>query len=162
MGSGVLKKVREAYHWICGNYEAGDEVSHGNEGLLSSQFAKKCLNHRAAQIFLFGFSRGAYTARLVASLVCMLGVLEPKGTLDLFPQIFLLLCENRDGATRHGRERHDQLVRLLEKIRGARAQQLDARADGRLVQVLGLFETVSMEHASSRRSILVALKLICF
>ncbi|KAI9601453.1 hypothetical protein H4Q26_001272 [Puccinia striiformis f. sp. tritici PST-130] len=44
-GAGILAKIREAYAFIAQNYIPGDEV------------------------FLFGFSRGAFTARTIASLI---------------------------------------------------------------------------------------------
>ena len=95
------------------------------------------------QIYLFGFSRGAHVARLVASLISLLGLLEPKSTLDLFPRIFYLLCENRDQASEHGRRRHDELEKMLKRIRKRREEQIAASERGFLVRTLGLFETVS-------------------
>ncbi|GAA5915959.1 uncharacterized protein JCM6883_001066 [Sporobolomyces salmoneus] len=128
-GLGVLKKVREVYYWLCGNYELGDEI------------------------FLFGFSRGAYIARLVASLICLLGILEPKSTLDLFPRIFLLLCDKRDPTTSIGRKRQEELAGFIERMQEARTKQLKASDGGFLVRTLGLFETVPPYHLFSRPSV---------
>jgi uncharacterized protein (DUF2235 family) len=50
-GSGLSEHVREAYGFLAHNYAAGDEI------------------------FLFGFSRGAYTARSVAGLISQAGLL---------------------------------------------------------------------------------------
>jgi uncharacterized protein (DUF2235 family) len=53
-GAGLTANVQEAYRWLCVNYDPGDEI------------------------FLFGFSRGAYTARSVGGMVAAVGVLDPQ------------------------------------------------------------------------------------
>lgn len=58
-GIGLAKNVRDAYTFICSNYQNGDEI------------------------FLFGFSRGAYTARSVGGLIGYAGLLG-KRDLDRF------------------------------------------------------------------------------
>jgi uncharacterized protein (DUF2235 family) len=55
MGLGLKENSREAYAFIANNYSHGDEIC------------------------LFGFSRGAYTARSVAGLIGALGVLTKDG-----------------------------------------------------------------------------------
>jgi uncharacterized protein (DUF2235 family) len=52
-GAGLSLNVREAYQWLIENYDPGD------------------------RIFLFGFSRGAYTARSLAGLIARCGLLYP-------------------------------------------------------------------------------------
>lgn len=54
LGLGLARNVREAYAFIVNNYHDGDEI------------------------FLFGFSRGAYTARCVAGLVGRIGILRKR------------------------------------------------------------------------------------
>ena len=51
-GFGLGKKVKEAYKFIADNYKDGDEI------------------------YLFGFSRGAYTARSVAGMIRKCGIIE--------------------------------------------------------------------------------------
>ncbi len=51
-GYGISKNIREAYRFIVSNYEPGDDI------------------------FLFGFSRGAYTARSIVGLINNVGVLR--------------------------------------------------------------------------------------
>jgi hypothetical protein len=51
-GFGISDNIKDAYAFIVSNYEVGDEI------------------------YLFGFSRGAYTARSIAGLVHNLGVLQ--------------------------------------------------------------------------------------
>ncbi|OCH96096.1 hypothetical protein OBBRIDRAFT_766161 [Obba rivulosa] len=63
-GGSLGDKVREAYAFIAHNYERGDEI------------------------FLFGFSRGAYTARMIAALIGEIGVLD-RQDMDHFAEIFV-------------------------------------------------------------------------
>ncbi|KAH7344138.1 hypothetical protein B0J17DRAFT_714273 [Rhizoctonia solani] len=53
-GTATGGKIRDAYNFIAQNYTAGDKI------------------------YLFGFSRGAYTARKVAGLICKLGLLNRR------------------------------------------------------------------------------------
>ncbi len=58
-GVGLSRNIRELYEWLVLNYREGD------------------------RIFLFGFSRGAFTVRCVAGLVRRCGILKRKNYLDL-------------------------------------------------------------------------------
>lgn len=51
-GLGISDNIKNGYKFICSNYTPGDEI------------------------FLFGFSRGAYTARSLAGLIYNLGIIE--------------------------------------------------------------------------------------
>ncbi len=55
VGVGLGKNIRSAYKWLCDNYRPGD------------------------RIFLFGFSRGAYTVRSLAGMIGRCGLLDPSG-----------------------------------------------------------------------------------
>lgn len=62
-GQGLDDNIRLAYEWLIENYNDGDEI------------------------FIFGFSRGAYTARSLAGLVAIDGILRagsPIGVTELF------------------------------------------------------------------------------
>jgi uncharacterized protein (DUF2235 family) len=61
-GSGMMFKVEEAYIYLMNIWEPGD------------------------QIFLFGFSRGAYTVRILAGMLHTLGLL-PRGNENLVPYV---------------------------------------------------------------------------
>ena len=75
-GFGLRRNVEEAYSYLMENYEAGD------------------------QIFLFGFSRGAYTVRALAGLIHKCGLLE-KGCQNLIPYAYTLFKNgNKDLAMR--------------------------------------------------------------
>ena len=71
-GAGLSENVIEAYNFIVMNYEPGDEI------------------------FCFGFSRGAYTARAVAGLVTDIGVIKPID-MQLFPQVYRAYQTNEEG-----------------------------------------------------------------
>jgi uncharacterized protein (DUF2235 family) len=58
-GYGIDTAVIEAYEWLIENYNAGDEI------------------------FIFGFSRGAYTARSLSGLVSRCGLLTPGAPLSI-------------------------------------------------------------------------------
>ncbi|KAF2467415.1 uncharacterized protein BDR25DRAFT_291791 [Lindgomyces ingoldianus] len=71
-GLGLAENVIEAYNFIVLNYQPGDEI------------------------FCFGFSRGAYTARAVAGLVTDIGVFEPRH-MQIFPEVYRLYKSNKTG-----------------------------------------------------------------
>ena len=55
-GNGITENILQGYRFIIGNYEPGDEL------------------------FLFGFSRGAYTVRSLSGLIRNSGILKPEYT----------------------------------------------------------------------------------
>jgi uncharacterized protein (DUF2235 family) len=70
-GAGLAENVIEAYNFIM-NFEPGDEI------------------------FCFGFSRGAYTARAVAGLVSDIGVIKPNH-MQFFPDLYRTYMMNDEG-----------------------------------------------------------------
>jgi uncharacterized protein (DUF2235 family) len=58
-GKGLSENIRLAYEWLIENYNDGDEI------------------------FIFGFSRGAYTARSLAGLITKLGILKPGSPIGV-------------------------------------------------------------------------------
>lgn len=62
-GKGVSKNVVQAYEWLIDHYNDGDDI------------------------FIFGFSRGAYTARSLAGFITKYGLLKPGAPLSV-PQMF--------------------------------------------------------------------------
>ncbi len=69
-GKGVRENVRDAYLYICLNWSEGDEI------------------------YLFGFSRGAYTARALAALICEFGLLTKHG-VDVWADLYNHYCNNK-------------------------------------------------------------------
>lgn len=62
-GEGLSDNIRQAYQWLIEQYDDGDEI------------------------YLFGFSRGAFTARSLAGLIASCGLLRP-GTAVSMPSLF--------------------------------------------------------------------------
>ncbi|KAI9793627.1 MAG: hypothetical protein M1833_000713 [Piccolia ochrophora] len=60
LGDGLSENVREAYDFLATNYTIGDEI------------------------FLLGFSRGAFTARSIAGLIGSIGLLTKTGMRDFY------------------------------------------------------------------------------
>lgn len=59
-GAGLSENIREAYGFITNNYQPGDEI------------------------FLIGFSRGAFTARSIAGLIDCVGLLNRTGMMNFY------------------------------------------------------------------------------
>ncbi|MDH7794063.1 MULTISPECIES: DUF2235 domain-containing protein [unclassified Beijerinckia] len=76
-GYGLDDDVLSAYRFLCLNYESGDKI------------------------YLFGFSRGAYTVRVLAGFVNVIGLLRPD-QLNLAPYAFSAYknSSSRDGSVR--------------------------------------------------------------
>jgi uncharacterized protein (DUF2235 family) len=78
-GFGISRNVRECYRFLVANYEPGDEL------------------------YLFGFSRGAFTARSLAGLVRNSGILRPEH-VDRIPDAYRLYRARRATAKPRGIE----------------------------------------------------------
>lgn len=108
-GYGLKVDIRDIYTYIIDHYEPGD------------------------QLYIFGFSRGAYTARAVVSLLHGYGLLGP-GNDALVPYAIRLLWGAKEATTKEGR---DAYFKLAGEFRGA----LSVRDIE--VRFLGLWDTVS-------------------
>lgn len=62
-GAGLSENVRKGYKWLMENYDPGDEI------------------------YLFGFSRGAFTARSLAGVISRCGLLQPEAPIS-FTQLY--------------------------------------------------------------------------
>ena len=65
-GEGLSENIREAYAFVAHNYQEPNADNEGDE------------------IFLVGFSRGAFTARSIAGLIGCIGVLTKLGMSDFY------------------------------------------------------------------------------
>jgi uncharacterized protein (DUF2235 family) len=101
-GWGLSDNVKDAYRWIVENFEAGDAL------------------------FLFGFSRGAYTARSVAGMIRNVGVLRPE-EVGRIGSAFRLYRNREPGAHPNGEQ--------AQAFR--RAHSIESR-----IAFLGVFDTV--------------------
>jgi uncharacterized protein (DUF2235 family) len=73
-GKGIDDNIRDIYKFICWNYEPGDDI------------------------YLFGFSRGAYTARSLAGLIRKCGIIKTNN-LDLIGEAYKLYRNTQFGPT---------------------------------------------------------------
>ncbi|GAA5935097.1 T6SS phospholipase effector Tle1-like catalytic domain-containing protein [Sporobolomyces koalae] len=120
-GTGIMETVRNIYSFLSLNWESGDEI------------------------FLFGFSRGAYTVRLVASLISVIGILHPRKTMHLFPALFEALDQRSGDSPHNDLKSAESIQKLLSQYSKDKNQQdLEYAKKGQfLIKVLGIFDTVS-------------------
>jgi uncharacterized protein (DUF2235 family) len=117
-GADLFEKVAHAYTFLMDTWQPGD------------------------QVFLFGFSRGSYTARALAALLHMYGLL-PTGGQNLLPYLLRLL-KSAPRELRKSPARQSKYRALCDEFRETFAQAVPQRADRRFpVYFVGLFDTVS-------------------
>ncbi|GAA5853336.1 hypothetical protein JCM9279_003363 [Rhodotorula babjevae] len=127
LGRGMMEKVKDLYDFLCINHEDGDEI------------------------YLLGFSRGAYIVRLLACLVDLVGLLPPRSTLHLFPRIFAALDAHTGAGDADDRRAIGAIRALLAPLRAERdKQRAGAGAGGGgaggperfLIECVAAFDTV--------------------
>lgn len=92
LGIGVWQNVRDLYTFVCRNYELGD------------------------QIYGFGFSRGAFTIRLLMGLIGKCGILKADSEAKLIECVQMAYeAYHRDFLIRASRRRHMIYHRILRK-----------------------------------------------
>ncbi|MFN3190707.1 MAG: T6SS phospholipase effector Tle1-like catalytic domain-containing protein [Aureliella sp.] len=107
VGYGVRELVCEAYRFLCENYEEGDKI------------------------YLFGFSRGAYTVRATAGMINFLGLLRPE-QVSLERHAWALYAND------------DEIMSLRESYKAAhRFRKAFCRRSKPLIHFLGVWDTVS-------------------
>ncbi|SMR45805.1 unnamed protein product [Zymoseptoria tritici ST99CH_1E4] len=118
-GKGLAENVREGYAFLATNYVPGDEV------------------------YIFGFSRGAFTARSIAGLIGDVGMLSRDG-LPFFPEIFKDVRNKHD---ENYRPKHPDVPfpNKPSALDSAYAKELQRRGLTRLgvrIKVVGVWDTV--------------------
>jgi len=103
-GEGLKENVRDAYLFLCVNWSKGDEI------------------------YLFGFSRGAYTARVLSNLICDFGLLTKEGT-DSWSDLYENYCRNSFNVDPKFKNRFEQ-------------DYPTGRVENVSVKFLGVFDTV--------------------
>ncbi|KZT72838.1 hypothetical protein DAEQUDRAFT_685144 [Daedalea quercina L-15889] len=116
-GASLGDKVEEAYAFLAQNYRPGDEI------------------------FLFGFSRGAFTARTIASLIGDIGVLD-RTEMDHFAEIFVSLQKRAKSDNPDEVRRLDAVLAPWTGPRAPGMVRVDCATDGFSVKCIGVFETV--------------------
>ncbi|MCX4672306.1 DUF2235 domain-containing protein [Streptomyces sp. NBC_01381] len=107
-GSGLKANLAEAYTYLMHHYEPGD------------------------RIYLFGFSRGAYTARALAGLLKSVGLLRP-GSENLVPYAVAVYAKNRTFSNDDWKQLH--------AFADAFSRKVDERT-GIPVHFMGLWDSV--------------------
>ncbi|MBZ7671783.1 T6SS phospholipase effector Tle1-like catalytic domain-containing protein [Klebsiella grimontii] len=112
-GFGLDKDILNAYRFLCENYASGDKV------------------------WLFGFSRGAYTVRVLAALVNMIGLLN-KDQLNLAAYALAAYKRASSNDKPRGNEKHPSSAL-------ADAWHFSRVAGTRMIQIefIGVWDTVS-------------------
>lgn len=123
-GWGLDHNVKEAYRFLVENYDSGKRKG-----------AKQAERDR---IYIFGFSRGAYSARVLAGFIHAVGLIEPRN-LNLLDYVYR--AYKSIGEDEEEKEKAFAEVRLYERILGP---------DRPPIQMMGLFDTVASVIESGR------------
>jgi len=117
-GAGINWKVQQAYTYLLNMWEPGDKV------------------------FLFGFSRGAYTVRVLGGMLFAIGLL-PRGCENLVPYAFRLYKGVRDERKSSGGIK--KWSNLCDEFRWTFARPMFSNDQGRHfpIHFLGVWDTVS-------------------
>ena len=115
-GRGLTRNIEEAYSYLMNTYQDGDKI------------------------FLFGFSRGAYTARALAGFIHHCGLLE-KGCQNLIPYAMKLFKKtNKKKLT----DTDWQVAARFRKTYGRQITNEEGKTTSRLpIHFLGLWDSVS-------------------
>lgn len=110
LGIGLSANVQAAYDFLATNFVDGDKI------------------------YLFGFSRGAYTARSLAGLIGLVGGLLEKRDMDLFPFVYAIYRsrEHRQALASGTRADTERAIRALFS-----AKQLGGNFDRLTQAILG-------------------------
>lgn len=146
-GTGISRNIADCYEAILKHYEPGDRV------------------------FLFGFSRGAYTARCVGGVMALCGVPTHAAGGAPLPRFGKSLRRIADEAVSQvyehgsGSNRPERRAERLEKARRFREKygsQNDAGESNVVPYFIGVFDTVAALGAPRPRRVLMALGLAAF
>ncbi|KAH7103331.1 hypothetical protein BKA62DRAFT_58079 [Auriculariales sp. MPI-PUGE-AT-0066] len=111
-GDGLNENVLEAYNFLANNWSEGDEI------------------------LIFGFSRGAYTARALAGLVSQVGFID-QANLEDFPELYRMYKKNLTNTPFRQTKEFKDYVDRPSRNRGP----LD-RSGVIKIKVVGVFDTV--------------------
>ena len=119
-GWGIDRNVKEAYRFLVENYDNGKDRKDGERD----------------RVYIFGFSRGAYSARVLAGFIHAIGLIQPRNLnlLDYAYRAYKGIGENEKA------EAFEE-VRLYERI---------LVPDRIPIRMLGLFDTVASVIESGR------------
>ena len=138
IGRGITRNIADCYEFIINHYEPGD------------------------RIFLFGFSRGAYTVRCVANLLRLCGVptrtptgplpLFRKATRDIANEAVLTVFEHGAGHPRDMYEaERDELAHRFRTNYGSDHESGETKRSNVAPHFVGVFDTAAALGASGLR-----------
>lgn len=125
-GRGLEDDVLEAYGFLCRHWRTRKQVSEA-EGIDESEA-------EADRIYIFGFSRGAYAARVLAGFIHNFGLVTPEKLYMIAP-VFRAYRRVTDHKKSDGADTIFQSLREYEQVLRPEA--------GVPIRCLGLFDTVS-------------------
>ncbi|MDB5859967.1 MAG: hypothetical protein JWQ76_3656 [Ramlibacter sp.] len=146
-GTGISRNIADCYEAILKHYEPGDRV------------------------FLFGFSRGAYTARCVGGVMSLCGVPTQDADGGPLPRYGKALRKIADEAVQQvyehgsGSDKPERKAERLGKAKRFRAKYGSENTEGQSNVVpyfIGVFDTVAALGALGIRRLLMALGLAAF
>ena len=146
-GTGITRNIADCYEAILTHYEPGDRV------------------------FIFGFSRGAYTARCVGGVMSLCGIPTQAADGGSLPRYGKALRKISDEAVNRvyehgsGSDKLERQAERQEKARRFREKYGSANGDGKANTVpyfLGVFDTVASLGAPGPRRLLMLLGLSAF
>ncbi|CAL3963238.1 unnamed protein product [Diplocarpon coronariae] len=115
LGIGLIENILEAFNFLANNYRAGD------------------------QLFFFGFSRGAYTVRATAGLVCQLGVLK-SAHMPTFIELYNNYIHRKDGVEELFSQ-YPAWKEFVEKSKKSGGHAISTPSEIK-IQVIGVWDTV--------------------
>ncbi len=146
-GTGISRNIADCYEAIVKHYEPGD------------------------RIFVFGFSRGAYTARCVGGVMSLCGVPTRDADGKPLPRYGRACRAIADEAVQQvyehgsGSDKPERKTERLEKARRFREKYGSANTDGQANEVpyfIGVFDTVASLGAPGPRRVLMLFGLSAF
>lgn len=146
-GTGISRNIADCYEAILKHYEPGD------------------------RIFLFGFSRGAYTARCVGGVMSLCGVPTRAADGSPLPRFGKGLRQIADEAVsqvyEHGSgsekpERKDERLEKARRFRAKYGSENEAGQSNVVPYFIGVFDTVAALGAPGPRRLLMFLGLASF
>ncbi|KAL9577011.1 MAG: hypothetical protein Q9212_006652 [Teloschistes hypoglaucus] len=145
VNTGLWGKIKR---WFSQTVDAGLGTSFDQHVIAGYRFAMR-YHEEGDKIFMFGFSRGAFTARFLARMISTVGLLS-KGNEELVPFAYRTYQEYEMGDKRP--EDAQKYQKYMEKFKATFCR------DSATVHFLGLFDTVSsvgyFETGLSKRKVL--------
>lgn len=135
-GRGLEDDVLDAYRFLCRNYRSKSEnrkaIARETHPKLRQRKLEEVVDHD--RIYIFGFSRGAYAARILAGFIHNFGLVEPE-KLYLVTEVFRVYRSMTEDGSK------ESFQKSIVKLR----QYDDVLSPNKSVPIraLGLFDTVA-------------------